>query len=119
MSLEIKFPKILHFEDSIYLSRSSDDNTVSQIFYLAGENISLQITTGLTAGLTAQGCNISPRESSFTSDSSWYNIENITSPYTVLVDNQARFIRIKCSFDLDADFRCYLFSYRTMGPIVT
>jgi hypothetical protein len=115
LSAQIKFPRVLQFstEDEIYLTRSgtgAPDNTVSQVFYMGAVDTSLQVLSGYTAGLTAQGCNINPAGTAFEADGSWFNIANLSSSYTEITDKAVRFIRIKGASDLGADFKCYVYN---------
>ena len=77
LSAQIKFPRVLQFstEDEIYLTRSgtgAPDNTVSQVFYMGAVDTSLQVLSGYTAGLTAQGCNINPAGTAFEADGEYH-----------------------------------------------
>ena len=106
----IKFAKILHYDDDNILTRDPENAKSSEIFYLGGENASLQVVVGHNVNLVVQGNNLSPDNANF--DSAWVDIQTLDTPNIELISKPYRFIRIvdSTNADLNVNFECYIFS---------
>ena len=114
----ILFPKILHFDDEIYFSRSDEDGTQTIPFYMGALNTSLHVitSTGSATSLTAQGNNSTPSATASFSGG-WFDIVTLTGSYFEILNKNVRFIRLKGPSDLGPTFKCLIYnSY--MGPQV-
>jgi len=114
---EILIPKILHGGDRIALTRDSDNNYISDIFYMAAEDTSFEITSGSSANLVVQANNDSLTSTSFSSN--WVGIYTVPGDNFEIINKPYRFIRLfnSTSADIGSTFECLVFN-RLCGPYV-